>query len=229
MKTTKGNVMYINGKDLSSLYLYAYDNHKKYSKEFFKKTEWGEAFSIIKEASDNTKSPFIPVMIDSKYFPTIDPSFGCTSFEAYVATMLIPGKEYSLGDMVHVLRPILESTPNARKMMEDTLCRLLAWGVLKYSDGYKNFIRTSVQFTKLVSFDDVQKWGELRLYSPEGKLLTTYNTEGRQVTYMSRKYLKQAGLNEVPVKKETEIKWDDTTTLKDIIEVMGRIVKKSFK
>lgn len=201
-KTIKNGITYINGipldefnKRCRALHEQRFSSNKTgkkprkpYKSRFSKVDEWDAAFSTVKKATTDKMSLFIPLVYDSKSFPVFDSSFGCVSFEGYVATVLQPGKEYSIGDLVHLFRPILDLTPSARKMMEDTLSRLLAWGVLTYSQGYRNFKRTSTQFVNLVTYNDIDNWGELNLYTPEGKLITTYNTEGENIIYVVKTY-----------------------------------------
>lgn len=171
----------------------SYDDNYSVIRQFIDVTapargEWDIAFKSVKKVNNSNAAVFIPVMYDSKYFPTVDMTFGCVSFEGYLATVLKPGKEYSVGDLVHLFRPFFEVTPEPREMLESALVRLLAWGVVEYSDGYKNFKRTNRQFVNMITLNDIGRWGEKNLYSPEGKLLKTYNTEGLSVLYVAKTY-----------------------------------------
>lgn len=148
------------------------------------KTVWELAFCDIEKCYDYEYSLFIPSECDAKVFPCSDKEFGHITFEGYLAAIMTVGAEYSICDITYMLSCMFDTTPNGREMLENTLCKLLAWGLIEYVDGYKLLRRTNLVLRGLVNIDEVGGWKQLELYSPEGELMRTYNTEGTVPTYV---------------------------------------------
>lgn len=148
--------------------------------------EWDKAFCLLERLAPIGEPVLERSQISSLTFPVRSNITGAVSFEGLMATITQPGETYTVGDLVSLTKIYLENTPGCRTMFEDTITRLLAWGIFKQGKNYYTFVRTSVKMEGETLYKSTGNFNCSEIRNSCGDIISSYNTYEAPI-YLFRK------------------------------------------
>lgn len=138
--------------------------------------EWDKAFCLLDKLAPIGEPILERSQISSQTFPVRSNETGVISFEGLVATITKPGETYTVGDLVSLTKTYLEITPGCRTMFEDTMTRLLAWGIFRQGKNYYTFVRTPMKMEGETLYNGQNKFNCSEIRNSCGNVISSYNT-----------------------------------------------------